>query len=339
MRTLASVQRISDLQPIEGADKIELASVLGWKIVVEKGLYKVGDLAIYMEIDSVLPAVPEFSFLEKHNYRIKTIRLRGQVSQGILFPLHLLDAFTDGYLPEQITEGRDVSGVMKVVKYDPPEVSEGGSGFMTGFTKGNFPSYVAKTDETRIQAVPKLLAELGDTPVYVSVKMDGTSGTFAIRGGEIDICSRNMSKKDEGNCVYWNVAKKYKIPEILKRCDNIVIQGEVVGPGIQKNKLKLSEIDLFVFNIYDVKEGRYYDFVDFLNFCQDNDLKTVPILEINKNLSGFSIENLLELARGKYDSGHNREGIVIRPMQEKYSHVLKGRMSFKVINNDFLLKE
>lgn len=337
MRKLASIQRISDLTPIDGADAIEVATILGWKVVVKKGEFRVGDLCVYCEIDSILPDKPEFEFLKDRGYRIKTIKLRGQVSQGIAFPTWIIPGAPIPTIFDDIL-GLDVTEALGVTKYDPPEISEGG--FKLGYTKGNFPSYVAKTDETRIQSLPHLLEEIKGIPFYISEKVDGTSGTFGIMNGEIDICSRNLSKKETepGTCVYWDVARKYGLIDILKKYDNIVIQGEVAGPGIQKNKLGLKEVQFFAFNVYDVKKGEYFSFEEFKAFCEENKIQTVPILETNVLLDNETVESLLVRAEGKYPSGKEREGIVLRPMKERQSRVLKGRMSFKVINNRFLLK-
>lgn len=330
MRKLASIQKIISVVPIPEADSIECVEVLGWHVVVKKGEFKAGDLCVYIEIDSVLPKRPEFEFLEKVKYRVKTIRMRKQLSQGICFPLSILNTIST---EEDI--GKDVTEALEIVKHDPPEIS--GPGFVAGFTKGAFPGYVPKTDEVRIQAHPGLLEEIKDIPCYVSVKLDGTSSTFAIKDGEIDICSRNMSKKDYKSCIYWDMAKKYNIVKTLKKYDNIAIQGEIVGPGIQKNKLGLEEPCLFVFDVYDVKKAEYYSYKPLMAFCAENKLATVPI-KYECIVGEKTINELLYMAKGKYANGHNQEGIVVRAVIEQQSNVLKGeRLSFKVINNDYLL--
>jgi RNA ligase (TIGR02306 family) len=344
MRKLASIQRITDIQPIDGADAIEVASILGWKVVIAKrDGFKIGDLVVYCELDSVLPPKPEFEFLAKYKYRVKTVRLRGQVSQGLCFPLSVLDGLkyqndTRENPMYEWKEDQEVTEVLGVTKYDPPEISSGG-GFLQGKTAGNFPCYVPKTDEVRLQASPKLLKELVGIPLYVTEKVDGTSATFSIFDGEVNVCSRNRSVKEDGNNVYWKMAHKYNIIEILNNNLGIAIQGEIAGPGIQGNKLGLTDIDLFIFNVYDIKTGNYFTADQFFEFCKVNNLVTVPQMEDIILTDEPTIEEFLDLAKGKYASGNPREGIVVRARDNEYSPSLKGRLSFKVINNDFLLKE
>jgi len=126
---------------------------------------------------------------------------------------------------------------------------------------------------------------------------------------------------------------KYIMKDIFERNKNIGIQGEIAGPGIQKNPMGLKDVQFFVFNIYDIIGGRYYDFEDMQSFCLKNNLMTVEIERIEP--LNFTLEQMIEIAKGKYSNGNQREGIVVRPLIERYSETLKGRASFKVINNDY----
>ncbi len=324
-RKLASIQRITNIQPIDRADAIEVASVLGWKVVVKKSEFKVGDLAVFCEIDSILPPKEEFEFLKSKKYRIRTIRLRSQLSQGICFPLAILPNIN-------VKEGDDVTEILEIIKWEPACDLE-----MGGDCKGGFPNYVGKTSEGRIQQFPKIIDEFMELDCYRSVKIDGTSSTFSNMNGEIDVCSSNLSKK-EGNSIYWQMAGKYNIVDILQEVGNFAIQGEIAGPGIQKNKLELQKHDLFVFNVYNISETKYLDFEEFIRFCQRFNLTTVPI-DSASFVFNYDLDQLLDMAKGKYDGTNNRrEGIVIRPLIERYSEVLNTRLSMKVINNEFLLK-
>jgi len=139
MRKLASIQRIKNLEPIAGADAIEKATVLGWQLVVKKGEFAIGDLCVYCEIDSRLPDRPEFEFLKARGMRIRTVRLRGQISQGICFPLSILPVYTD------VQEDTDVTELLDITKYEPPIPAQ-----LAGVAKGLFPSFIPKTDETRV---------------------------------------------------------------------------------------------------------------------------------------------------------------------------------------------
>ena len=167
-RKLVTIQKISDLKPIENADAIECAGVLGWHVVVKKGEFKIGDPCVYFEIDSLLPVVSEFAFLSKsgvkksyadgkeyEGYRLKTIRLRGQISQGLCLPISILDGKkypTDSRKNPVYQTGTDVTSLLGVVKYEPVIPAN-----LSGQAKGLFPGFIPKTDETRIQFCPKVL--------------------------------------------------------------------------------------------------------------------------------------------------------------------------------------
>jgi len=335
-RKLASIQRILDLQPIPNADSIEVVTILGWKVVSKKDTFKIGDLCIYCEIDSILPDKPEFEFLRNKKFRIKTLRLRGQISQGIAFPMSILKSCGEFY-----EEGVDVTEKLGVKKYEPEVRGIN----LNGDIAGDFPDCCSKTDEIRIQTVPEIINEFKGKDCYISVKVDGTSATYVRYSDEYNIwyhvCSRNLSFKfneNNENNAYFKIWNRYNIKKILESEGDIAIQGEICGPGIQKNPMKLTEIDFFVFNVYDIKIGKYLDYEDLIMFCNAVGLKTVPI--IGKYNFNYTMDELIEMARGKYEGTDcNREGIVIRPLINCYSNILGTKLSIKVINNDYLLAE
>ena len=333
MRSLATIQRILSLQPIPNADAIEVAQVLGWAVVVKKGEFQVNSLCLYCEIDSILPddpeLHPEFQFLKEKKFRIKTLKLRGQVSQGICFPLSVIKSEYANLLEE----GMDVTQLLRIKRYEPEIPAT-----LHGLMEGHFPSYLIKTDETRIQSAPKLLEEIKGERCYVSCKLDGTSSTFSHYNGEIKICGRNFAYKVESQNAYVEIFNRYDLGNKLKELGNYAIQGEIVGPAIQNNPLKLKQIDFYAFNVYNIDEKKYVDFYEFINICLTLGVKTVPI-EQKDFICPQSIPELLEMAKGYYEGTKTpREGIVIRPMNNIYSYTLGGRLSFKVINNDYLLK-
>ena len=208
MRQLVSIQTVNAVEPIAGADAIERVRVLGWWVVAKKGDYRPGDRVVYAEIDSLLPERPEFEFLRASSFRparvdpatgaveqpggfrIKTVRLRGQVSQGICFPL--------GILPEgaPAEEGSDVTNLLGVVKWEPP-LPVG----MGGRIKGAFPGFLPKTDETRVQLLEETLARHRGRTFYATEKLDGTSFTAFVFEGDYGLCSRNLwiDEADEAN--------------------------------------------------------------------------------------------------------------------------------------------
>lgn len=333
-RKLVSLQRIDALAPIEGADQIEQARVMGWTVVVKKGEFKPGDACVFFEIDSVLPeSAPWAEFMKARGYRIRTLKLRGVLSQGLALPVSILG---EGEMPPI---GIDIRERLGVTKYEPvlPDSRE---------IAGSFPSLVPKTDEIRLQSALGVLDEIRGQEFYISTKLDGSSATyFRDPSGEFMACSRNWAlarpAAGAGNSV-WRVAERYKLEQRLP--PGIAIQGELCGPGIQKNRLGLSETECFVFSVYDAKAGRFFDYASMMSFCKEQGLKTVPIEREIRGAEAasfeHSLERWLEHARGLYAGTKNRkEGIVVRTFSEMPSNTLGGRLSFKVINNDFLLKD
>lgn len=327
MRQLASIQRIKALEPIENADAIIKATVLGWQLVVKKDDFQVGDLCVYCEIDCLMPDKPEFEFLKPRGMRIRTVRLRGQISQGICFPLSILPENT------AFTEGGDVTDILGISKYEPPMPAN-----LLGQAKGFFPSFVPKTDETRVQNLQELLDKYEGETCFVAEKLDGSSVTYFIKDNEFGVCSRNLELIETPDNSLWTFARVHDLEN--KMCalgKNYAFQGEIIGEGVQGNKYKLRGQMVFFFNIFDIDAYKYLDFTDFKAMMGGLDLKTVPILETDYVLTN-DIPTLVEKAIGKsvLKNEVHREGIVIRPLIEKQDMI--GRVSFKSINPDFLLK-
>lgn len=359
MRKLASIQKIENINPIPGADNIVCVQILGWECVAKKGDFQVGDLCVYFEVDSFLPIRPEFEFLAKachkfykktEGYRIKTIKLRGQLSQGLALPLNTLAEIANGSFNVE----DDVTELLKVIKYDVEEAQENPySAHLGGKQKSNFPDFIAKTDETRIQSTPNSLKKLNGKPFYISTKMDGSSSTyyfkkpssffakilsfFGFDRSEFGVCSRNICLKETDGNTFWYIAKKYNLLKGLKYAGfNVAIQGEVCGPGIQKNKLKLDDYELYVFNAFDIDKQEYLSLDEMIALCNKIGAQTVPIEEVGDNFQYETVAQMLELAKGKYPKGGNKEGIVVRSSGRASA---RDRISFKAINNDFLLKD
>ncbi len=327
MRKLASIQKIKNLQPIKDADAIEVASVLGWNVVVKKGEFQVGDLVVYCEIDSILPDKPEFEFLRNKKFRIRTLRLRGQVSQGICFPLSILPK------DFEVEEGKECTEELGIIKYEPPIPASLG-----GIAKGIFPTFIPKTDETRIQILQDLLDKYEGTTCYITEKLDGSSATYFLKDGQFGVCSRNLELVEDENNTFWKVARETDLENKMRSLGkNIALQGELIGEGIQKNKLKLKGQKVMYFNAFDIDKYSYYDLEELKELLNDFDLPIVPILSETYKLSN-NIEEIVELATIKSSMRKETwaEGIVIRPLRE--TRDLNGRVSFKAISPKFLLK-
>ena len=333
MRKLATIQKIKDLQPIAGADRIERATVLGWHVVVKKGDFQVGDYCVYCEIDSLLPEKPEFEFLRPRKFRIKTVRLRKQISQGIAFPTSILDDYED----VEIKEGADVTDLIGVKKYEPPIPIT-----MSGNVKGAFPGFIPKTDEIRIQSMPDVLtrSENRGKRCYVTEKIDGTSATYYLKDGEFGVCSRNLELRESEKNIHWIAARQYDLAARLRGLNqNIAIQVEIIGPKIQKNKYALAKPQLMVFNVFDINRYEFLSYEDFVSFTETLKLETVPILRDDYVLGQDDVDSLVRMSEGKSVVNPKilREGIVIRSVVEARDPEI-GRLSFKVINPLFLLK-
>lgn len=367
MRELAYIQKIKSLSPIPGADQIQKAEVLGWELVVRKGEFQVGDLCVYCEIDSLLPEYPCFEFLRSKKFRIKTIKLKNQISQGIAFPLSILTQVDPTFNLSSIKVGQDVTEELKITKHDPEaaldvEVEQVKKTWfqkkvsyykwkLFGFKankSGSFPSDVPKTDEIRVQKMASALEEYQDKLMYISEKCEGTSSTFVYRqsgnwlakafgkGYVFQACSRNRivynsQKGGETTHHIMRVAQSYRLLETMKKLNrNLAIQGEVIGGKIQGNVYKLPDLELRVFLMFDLDTQTYLPFQEMVSVAEQLGVPTVPILETNHVLKN-DVKYYVELSKGnsQINSASRREGIVVRSMTENFS--------FKSINPEYLL--
>lgn len=338
MRQLASIQTIKNVFPIEGADRIEMIQVLGWQCVAKKDEFKAGDMCVYFEVDSYLPIDERFEFLRASSYRnneymgegfrIRTQKFRGCISQGLALHINLFPEIKNPVI------GTDVSETLGIRKWEMPEV-EGSSGTIIG----DKPFGVPTTDETRVQSIDELRKQLIGKPYYISTKMDGTSCSMYFDGEKFGVCGRNNEFKNDGKCSMWSYAIQNNIEEKMRKYGRrLTIQGEFCGHGIQKNRLRLTQPQWYVFNIIDMETGKLLSLDEMLAISKELGLTTVPIEEVKDNFQ-YTLEELIERAKGKYPSGLDKEGIVVRPQTPEYCEILSKELSFKVLNNDFLVKE
>jgi RNA ligase (TIGR02306 family) len=340
LRKLASIQNIKYVKSIPDADSIETVGILGWEVVTKKGEFQPNDLCVFFEIDSLLPEIPEFEFLRKScwndnlkKYRLKSVKLRKQLSQGLALPINVFPILSG------LNIGTDVTEVLGIEKYEPPIPAQ-----ISGDAK-RFTWPISKIDETRVQLDDeyKFIERLTGKPYYISLKLDGTSSTFLIdpKDETFHVCGRNFSYKESEHHKFWVLSRKYKIEQGLRDYWNkghrIALQCECAGPGIQKNPLGLSDHDLFIFNVVNIDTNHKLCLDDSQNIVENLGLKFVPIVDKGSSFA-YNKNDLLEMAKGKYKThfssakdSQDREGIVIRSMC--------GEISFKAINNDFLLKE
>jgi tRNA-binding EMAP/Myf-like protein len=363
-RKLASVQKIVDIQPIANADKIEVATVEGWKVVVKKGEYKIGDKVIFAQIDSFIPnSLAPFltkSGSEPRLYngvlgeRLKTIKLKQQISQGLILPLPKEH--------QNKKEGTDLTEILGIIKYESESDKEQNAPakrsafieylFKNKFTRrlakklflpkkenGSWPTQIYRTDEERIQNLTgKFNHEWkGTEGWYVTEKMEGQSSTYFShnvkalfgRKKKFGVCSRNTWKKTKDNSNWWQVALKYDLEKKLNSFPfDVYIQGEICGPGIQGNIYKLKELKLFVFNL--VINGKNTHNVDIIqDYCKNLGLEMVPVINHDFTLPQ-TIEEVITMADGKSTIADTaREGLLFR----------KEGISFKSVSNQYLMNQ
>lgn len=342
-RCMAQIVKIVSLETIRKAEKVELATVLGWQCVVRKNEFKVGDLAVYISLDSVLdPQNPHFTFLQGD--RLRTRKIFGCVSQGLLGPLTWLPSTL---CASTVKEGDDVTSSLPLKKYVPPmEMS-----IYESETKDKaslpFPTFVPRTDEERIQNMPSVTERLIGQPVIITRKEDGTSITLCYCNGTFIICTRNnaIDRKLEptpNTRPYLDIAKKHDLEAKLKamvgESVNIAIQAELVGPKINGGKVKVKENELRVYNVWDIENMCYLPWEKVTDICAKLELKTVPLVYAGPYKSDWNVATLLTMAEDTkldYVPGSPAEGIVVKT---NHTGKERPRVSFKVISRRFLLK-
>lgn len=375
MRQLATIRRVAEVLEIEGADRIELLIIDGWKVINPKGELKAGDLCVFFEIDSLLPLDnPAFAFLQGRNVkmvkeiitpdlshgipkgeivlavasstkaysRLKTMKMKGQISQGLAMPLSKLPLNEESAEILYEADGNiDVTSLLGILKYDPEEPSQGGS-FNGGKRAGTFPEFLRKTDQERVQNVK--LERYEGMDFEVSMKLDGSSCTIYLKEGKIGVCSRNQEVED-GDNAFWKGARNAGLIQHLEglrenigyiaACDDIAFQGELLGPGIQGNKEKLEDFDIYVFDIWAITGQRYMTPALRRSYCELMGVKHVPVLEQNFKLEDVTKEWLLVWAEGPSLNASQREGLVFKANQyDRFGDL----PSFKAISNKWLLK-
>jgi len=338
-RKLATIREIEEIKPIPEADKICAYRVDDWWVVDTINKYQVNDLVIYCEVDSWVPheLAPFLSKgKEPREYngvkgeRLKTVKLRGQISQGLLLPLSTWGPKNRPWTidEEGFDVGTELTEYLGIQKWEPPIPAQ-----LQGMMKGNFPHFIPRTDQLRVQNLRKEYEYYQPFTYEVTEKLEGTSMTCYISDGEFNVCSRNVNlKENEGN-TYWDVARNYNIEEKLREFgyDNIAIQSEILGPAIQGNIYKLNEHQFFVFDIYDIKKGRYFTPEERQEFCKKLEFRHAPF-EGTIELKNLTIENIISIADGFSQLNNKvlREGIVLKS--------LCGTHHFKSVSNQYLLK-
>lgn len=342
MRKMASIQRVAEIRPIENSDNLDHYRINGWWVVDKKGAHQVGDFVVYCEVDAWIPhdLAPFLSkgqepreFNGVKGERLRTVKLRGALSQGLLLPI---ETGIGGYPyikssnGEQVVvhEGEDVSEWLDIQKYEPPIPAQ-----LAGLIRGNFPAQGRKTDQERIQNVYQDVKDL-DIEYEVTEKLDGSSMSVLWIDGEFHVCSRNLSIKleDENNSMV-KVARRYGLQEAMdKLARNIQISGEIIGEGIQGNKYNIKGQDWYVFDVYDIDQGRHLTPKERWDLLGSHFANLGQVPHIGTSKIGADLESILKTAEGKslLNTKTEREGLVFKAMDRD--------LSWKVISNKWLLK-
>ena len=342
MRKMATVRQVDAVNPIPDADAIEVATVGGWRVVIKKGEFVPGDLAVYCEIDSWIPndLAP---FLSKGSEprvyngvvgeRLRTVKLRGQVSQGLLLP-HDIVWDKNMFDFNRFDEGDDVSELLNIQKWEAPIPAQ-----LAGEVRGMFPGFIPKTDQERIQNLTAEFADWSERKLHweVTEKLDGSSMTVYVFDDDEGVCSRNLNLREtEGNSL-WTVARRNDlIGKIRSTGQNLAFQGELIGEGIQGNPYKIRGQEFYLFDIYDIDAGRYLTPLERQALAARLRVLCVPTVAAHANpydtLGIVDIAQMLKFAEGKsvLMNTTEREGLVFKCHEEA--------VSFKAISNKFLLK-
>ena len=336
MRKMASVRSIAEVKPIPDADRIEAVRVDGWWVVVGKGEFKDGDMVVYLEVDSWVPSWLAPQSLAKdgkwkvyegvEGARLRTVKLRGQLSQGLVLPLSVLQTNDEEIGDDWYYQGEDVSDVLGVLKWEAPDDAP-----KHADAKGKFPAFIPKTDQERVQNLVSYLPQYVGKTFEVTVKLDGQSMTVYKHNGQIGVCSRNLELK-EGDNPLWNIARKLALFDKIP--DGVALQGEYLSPKVQGNYEKVAEPQWFCYNVYSIGQQKYLSPENARRYCASADIPYVPVFNPCFQLfEDTGVETLLEMAEGDgMNPGVMREGLVFKLNSEEE------QFSFKAISNSYLLK-
>lgn len=347
MRKLATIRIIDEIRPIVGADNIECAIIGGWQVVIKKDEFRVGAAVIYIEIDSwvpheIAPFLSKGQEPKEYNgvkgERLRTVKLRGQISQGLILNIYDYSAVVSAYHKTRFydpNEVFDVTNILGIQKYEAPIPAQ-----LAGIVKGAFPSFIPRTDQERIQNLVESVhkwSKEGQT-WEVSEKLDGSSMTVYVKDSIVGVCSRNLELKEDDSNSLWSAARSQsivsKLLQIIKNesYSDLAFQGELIGEGIQGNPYKMKGHKYIVYDIYDIKNGKYLSPKERVALCSKYEIEHVPLISLDETLVD-DVQFLLQKAEGKsvLNASTEREGLVYKMNSDD-------RVSFKAISNKFLIK-
>ena len=338
MNKLATIEKLHSIQPHPNpeVEKLEVAKILEWPVVIPKGQYKDGELVVFIQIDSIVPETnPYFEFMRRQKFRVWNARFKGAPSSGLVCPLNILPGvFPQELSPAPYAEGDDVSEALSIIKYERPvDISVGGD------AAGGFPTnLISISDEDNMLSYPTALTELEGKEIYITQKVDGSSTTFVFNDGEFKACSRRWELK-EGSGFPWIAVNKYDIKNKMTALGrNLAIQAEAIGPKLNGNTMELKELEIKVFRIKDLDKRQTLSFMDMQAMCIALNLPSVEVIEICKfNKDIHTIEYFRNLADSQIwkTNGKPGEGIVVASIIPFYSPTIGKDWSLKLINQNY----
>lgn len=356
------IVEIDKVIPHPNADRLSIAEIIGWRCVVGKDEFESGDLALYIPIDSVLPEPVETllfanSKVQLNNSRVRTIKIRGEISQGMLVSLEKFPQ-----VPRKV--GFDAAELLGIGKFQPPAASwepkeKGANKVKT--KKSPNPNFHKYTELEHLKWYPNVFAD--GEPVVMTEKIHGTNFRAGYVRTEVNSLWKRVKKflgllseyefvhgsrnvqlhvwengkgTYYGKDLYRKAADDYKLKD--KLMDGEVVYGEVYGTGIQKNYnygCTNDERRLVIFDV--MKDGKYLDHDALFEFCRSRFLPMVPVLYVGpyskEALDAVTVGDSVLAPEQKI-----REGCVMRPLAERYENGL-GRKILKSINPEFLLRK
>jgi RNA ligase (TIGR02306 family) len=345
---MATIVTIDDITPIDGATSIELAHVLGWQCIVKKDTFHIGDTVIYVCIDSIVDVTdPNLDFMKQYNGRVKTIKMKGCYSQGLVGPLSWL--FDRGHEIYGLNVGDDVTEKMGITKYVPSEETSQYQSNNDNTVRVSMPDFIQKTDEDRLQNVVSVLKKINKDNLVITRKEDGTSATYFLTSKQVPklstddqpltfgVASRRfvlLDRQDKQAYYYFMFHDEIEKNMRANNLIDLAIQGEIVGSKISGNRLAMKDTEFRVFNIWDIAAQSYKQWDDVLDICKTLGLQTVPEITMPDDFE-LTLKSLLSLSEAQeYKEGIPAEGIVVKTRK----HGTNDRVSFKVISNRYLIK-
>lgn len=331
---LASIETVRNVRRHPNADRLDLTEILGWQTITKRGEFQPGDRCVFVVIDTILPPAPWSAFLADKKasdkpIRLRTVKLRGEFSQGLALPLSVLPEHVQGW-----QDGADVGGELGIKKYekDIPAI-------LSGEAKATFPTHIApRTDEDNGLSHTDIVYSMRMEDIDVTLKLDGSSCTIIYNHAEgiVHVCSRNLSLVENEKNGFWRAARDLKFDKdaFFPGYDgNIILQGELMGPGVQGNQLELSKPTLYLYQLR-TQHGGWFPYSQLMFHAETLGAKVVPL--IVKMMAGdWTLDKLQHLADGQVlPNGKPAEGIVVRPtITQSGGH---GRpLGFKIINRNY----